>query len=80
MKFTFETVRYCLQFPLTHITHMEETMKLVRILGVLVVLFGLGIIPAYAAPDAPPGKWITDFTVLDLENTPATVDIMRYSQ
>ena len=55
-------------------------MKLLRILGVLVVLLGLGILPAYAAPDAPPGKWVTDFTVLNLENAPATVDIMRYGQ
>lgn len=55
-------------------------MKVLRVLGVLAVLLGLAVVPAAAAPDAPPGKWVTDFTVLNLENQPATVEIVRYNQ
>lgn len=53
-------------------------MKLLRSLGVLVVLVGLIGGTAYAEPAAPPGQWTTDFTVLNLENQPATVQVVRY--
>jgi hypothetical protein len=55
-------------------------MKHLRLLGILVILLGLVAIPAYAEPDAPPGNWVTDFTVLNLENKTATVQVTRYNQ
>ncbi len=56
-------------------TYMEGTLKLLRVLGIVLVLVGLGVVPAFAEPAAPPGSWVTDFTVLNLESAPATVQI-----
>jgi hypothetical protein len=53
-------------------------MKALRILSALVIFLTVFGGSAFAEPEGPPGSWVTDFTVLNLENSPAALGVTRY--
>ena len=53
-------------------------MKKLRVFGLVAILIGVFLAPVNA--QGPPGSWTTDFTVLNLKDQEATVEIKRFAE